>query len=90
MQSMIVKKLLGGIGMSWNYRVVRFINDEMGEYFEIKEVFYDSAGELAGYSEASVFSETFEGLNKCMKMMAEACSKPFIKEEEFFSKEQEG
>jgi hypothetical protein len=87
MQSLVVKKLLGAIGMSWNYRAVRFINDEMGEYFEIKEVFYDKLGELAGYSEASVFSETAEGLKDCLDMMAVALTKPVIKEEEFFSQE---
>lgn len=73
--------------MTWNYRVVQFTNDIVGDYYEIKEVFYDKLGELAGYTEASVFSETVEGLNEALAIMATALSKPVIKEGEFFSKE---
>ena len=73
--------------MTWNYRVVQFTNDVVGEYYEIKEVFYDKLGELAGYSEASVFADTFEGLNNSLEIMATALSKPAIKESEFFTKE---
>ena len=75
-----------GIGMSWNYRVVRFDNEEMGEYFEIKEVFYDKLGELAGYSEASVFSDTYDGLFECLDLMKAATAQPVINEADFFSK----
>jgi hypothetical protein len=75
-----------GIGMTWNYRVVRFENEEMGEYFEIKEVFYDKSGELAGYSEASVFSDTYDGLFECLDLMKAATAKPVIDEKEFFYK----
>jgi len=72
--------------MTWNYRVVRFENDEMGEYFEIKEVFYDKLGEIAGYSEASVFADTYEGLFESIDLMKAATAKPVIDEKDFFSK----
>ncbi len=86
MQNSVARKLLGDIGMTWNYRVVRFTNDVVGEYYEVKEVFYDKLGELAGYSEASVFSDTFEGLNGTLELMSQAISKPVIDDHEFFDK----
>lgn len=86
MQNSIARKLMKGHNMTWNYRVVRFPNDEMGEYFEVKEVFYDKDGGLAGYSEASVFSETFDGLHETLNLFREAFAKPVIREEEFFTK----
>jgi hypothetical protein len=88
MRNSISRKLIGGLGMSWNYRVVRFDNEDVGEYFEIKEVFYDKSGELAGYSEASVFSDTYEGLFEVMDLMKAATAKPVIDESEFFSKKE--
>lgn len=69
--------------MTWNHRVVRFRDDEMGEYYEIKEVFYDKEGGLSGYSEATVLSETFPGLSRQLKMMKTATSKPIIDISEF-------
>lgn len=72
--------------MTWNYRVVRFKNADLDEYYEVKEVFYDKNGDLAGYSEASVCSDTFEGLFNCMELMREATAKPVINEEDFFAK----
>ena len=72
--------------MTWNFRVVRFKNPDLEEYYEVKEVFYDKDGGLAGYSEASVFSETFEGLYECMEMMKAGMAKPVINEEDFFAK----
>ena len=73
--------------MSWNYRVVRFKNEDIDEYFEIKEVFYDKDGNLAGYAEASVFSDTYEGLFEVMELMKSATAKPVIDESEFFVKD---
>jgi hypothetical protein len=70
--------------MTWNHRVVRFEDDEMGEYFEIKEVFYDKDGGLSGYSDATILSESFEGLHEQLDMFKRATSKPVINEFEFF------
>jgi hypothetical protein len=88
MRNSISRKLIGGLGMSWNYRVVRFQNEDMGEYYEIKEVFYDKLGELAGYSEASIFSDTYDGLFEVMDLMKAATAKPVIDEADFFSKKE--
>ncbi len=70
--------------MTWNHRVVRFNDDEMGEYFEIKEVFYDKDGGLSGYSEATIMSDSFDGLHEQIKWFKTATSKPVIDEKEFF------
>lgn len=73
--------------MSWNYRVVHFENDigEDGNYYEIKEVFYDVGGKPVGYSDAVCGSDTYEGLFKCMSMMQSAHAKPVLKESEIFA-----
>jgi hypothetical protein len=70
--------------MTWNHRVVRFNDEEMGEYFEIKEVFYDKNGNPTGYSEASIMSDSFEGLHEQLEWFKTATAKPIINEEEFF------
>lgn len=74
--------------MTWNYRVVRFKTDdeESGEYYEIKEVFYDVSGRPVGYSDANCGSDTYDGLFKCMSMMQSAHAKPTLDEAEFFTK----
>ena len=72
--------------MTWNYRVVRFTEiagDE--EFYEIKEVFYDTSGKPVGYSDAVCGADTYEGLFKCMSMMQSAHAKPVLDEAEFFS-----
>lgn len=72
--------------MTWNYRVVRFteiVGDE--EFYEIKEVFYDTSGKPVGYSDAVCGADTYEGLFKCMSMMQSAHAKPVLDEKEFYS-----
>ena len=74
--------------MTWNYRVVRF-EDVVGddEWYEIKEVFYDTTGKPVGYSDAVCGSDTYDGLFKCMGMMQSAHAKPVLDEAEFHSKQ---
>ena len=79
------------LGMSWNYRVVRFQDEpasasETGEYYEIKEVFYDTLGKPVGYSDANCGADTYEGLFKCMSMMQAAHAKPVLDESEFYAR----
>lgn len=75
--------------MSWNYRVVRFkAEGETEEYYEIKEVFYDTSGKPVGYSDATCGADTYDGLFKVMGMMQSAHAKPTLNEEEFFTKPQ--
>lgn len=73
--------------MTWNYRVVRFKDEaeETGEFYEIKEVFYDTSGKPVGYSDATCCAETYDGLFKVMSMMQSAHAKPTLDEAEFFS-----
>ena len=73
--------------MTWNYRVVRFKDEhaETGEYYEIKEVFYDANGKPVGYSDATCGSDVYDGLFKVMGLMQSAHAKPTLDEAEFFS-----
>jgi hypothetical protein len=74
--------------VSWNYRVVRFIDEAQGEdyeYYEIKEVFYDTNGKPVGYSDANCGADTYEGLFECMSMMQSAHAKPVLDEAEFYT-----
>lgn len=74
--------------MSWNYRVVRFKNNEdIEEYYEIKEVFYDKQGNVSGYTDSSVLSETFEGLLDVLDLMRSATAKAIINEADLPKKE---
>lgn len=73
--------------MSWNYRVVRFEGEEgfeTGEYYEIKEVFYDPLGTPVGYSNATCGADTYDGLFKVMGMMQSAYAKPVLNASDFF------
>ena len=71
--------------MSWNYRVVKFkAEDDTEEYYEIKEVFYDTTGKPVGYSDANCGADTYDGLFKVMGMMQSAHARPVIDEAEFF------
>jgi hypothetical protein len=74
--------------MTWNYRVVKFKDEpesysESGEYYVIKEVFYDTFDKPVGYSDAVCGADTYEGLFKCMSMMQAAHAKPVLNEEDF-------
>ena len=74
--------------MSWNYRVVRFKAEgetDTYEYYEIKEVFYDTSGKPVGYSDAVCGADTYDGLFKVMGLMQSAHAKPVINEDEFFT-----
>lgn len=76
--------------MSWNYRVVRFTDEVGEEYYEIKEVFYDTASKPVGYSDATCGADTYDGLFKVMGLMQSAHAKPVLDEEEFFKGDNNG
>jgi len=76
--------------MSWNYRVVRFKDElpsvsEDGYWYEIREVFYNRDGSLMGHSEASVASDSVEGIMKVLDMMRADAHKAVIDEAEFYT-----
>lgn len=75
--------------MSWNYRIVRFKHPEFEEddYYEIKEVFYDTVGKPVGYSDAPLGADTYDGLFKVAGMMQSAHAKPVLDESDMFKKE---
>ena len=71
--------------MSWNYRVVRFKDEENEEtYYELKEVFYNRDGSLMGYADATVSGESFADIMRVVGMMKRDALRPVINEEEFF------
>jgi hypothetical protein len=73
--------------MSWNYRVVKFNGGEENfdePYYEVKEVYYNSDGSLMGYCDATVSSDTFEGLIEVLDQMKADAHRIIIDEEEFF------
>ena len=76
--------------MTWNYRIVRFKDNlsESREYYEIKEVFYDTDGKPVGYSDALCGSDTYDGLFKTAGLIQSAHAKPVINEEDFINEHQ--
>ena len=76
--------------MSWNYRIVRFKDTDFGEgdygnYYEVKEVFYNTDGKPVGYSDATLGADTYDGLFKVAGLMQSAHAKPVLDESEFFN-----
>lgn len=69
--------------MSWNYRVVRFYDAIEGDYLEIKEVYYNRDGSLAGYCDATVGAESVDGLLDVIDMMLADIKQPIIDEKVF-------
>ena len=71
--------------MTWNFRVVRFKDeDQEGGYrHEFVEVFYNEDGSLMGYSDPYLYSETLEGMQELAARLSDAAANPVIDEEEF-------
>lgn len=69
--------------MSWNYRVVRFIDDEGEDFYEIKEVYYDDDGIPELFGDAVVCGSNFEELWNNMAMFEVALKKPLLEHAEF-------
>ena len=68
--------------MSWSLRVVKTsAKDE--DYYEIREVYFDSMGVLLGHTQATVGGESIEELREYLTWMLESLSKKVIKSEEF-------
>jgi hypothetical protein len=70
--------------MSWNYRVVKFDGAFDEPYYEVKEVYYNRDGSLMGYCDATVASDTFEGIIEVLEQMKADAHRIIIDEEEFF------
>lgn len=68
--------------MSWNYRVVE-VRDGDEQYYEIREVYYNSDGSLLGHCEATAASDSVEGLNEVLDMMRDALTQQVLFSSEF-------
>jgi len=73
--------------MHWNYRVVFMEDDKWGDqWHELREVFYNEAGEPVGHSATTVMGDSPEEINECMQNMGEAVTKPVMKRNDFVGK----
>lgn len=71
---------------TWNYRVMKLIDDDGEHYHQIHEIYYDKKGHPNAYTEnpVSVFSnEGIEGLSSVLEKMAEALTTPVLDASDF-------
>jgi len=69
--------------MTWNYRIIAH-KDGDSYYYEIHEVYYDKTGKPDGYTKnATVGSESIEGIEWSLEKMKECLSKPILSAENF-------
>lgn len=71
--------------MHWNHRVVKHTDkyfheeEEIVEHtYEVHEVYYNSKNEPTGYTDASLTSETMEGLQIELERFAKALTQPVL------------
>lgn len=65
---------------TWNYRVIKSVN-EFGElYYQIHEVYYNKAGELTMHSDypEAACGETLEELRKDLEFMLKSVEEPVL------------
>lgn len=71
---------------TWNYRVMKFVDDEGETYHQIHEVYYDKDGDLKGYTKnpVSLFSsDGVDGLRTSIEKIAAALKKPVLESSDF-------
>ena len=73
--------------MHWNYRIV-FMEDERwgDQWMELREVFYNDAGEPIGHSSTTVIGDSLDDVAECLRLMQEAVEKPVLKHADFIGK----
>jgi hypothetical protein len=64
--------------MTWNLRLVNMSNS-YEDYFEIREVFYDTMGKPVGHSSAFIGGEDRLEIDRYIQMAKEALDKPILK-----------
>lgn len=64
--------------MTWNLRLVNMSNS-YEDYFEIREVFYDTMGKPIGHSNAAIGGEDRLEVDRYIEMAKEALDKPILK-----------
>jgi len=77
--------------MTWNLRLVNMSN-AYEDYFEIREVFYDTMGKPMGHSKAAIGGEDRLEVDRYIELAKLALDKPIIKfaNHENSSKDTEG
>ena len=77
--------------MSWNYRIIKSTEDELGEkYHFLAEVFYNKDGSLMGFSEETqATGESQEEIIDVLEMMLKDAKRfPVVDEKEFYTGKQ--
>ena len=64
--------------MTWNLRLVNMSN-AYEDYFEIREVFYDTMGKPMGHSKAAIGGEDRLEVDRYIELAKLALDKPIIK-----------
>ncbi len=64
--------------MTWNLRLVNMSNP-YEDYFEIREVFYDTMGKPIGHSKAAIGGEDRLEVDRYIELAKLALDKPIIK-----------
>jgi len=64
--------------MSWNLRLVNMSN-KYEDYFEIREVFYDTMGKPIGHSKAAIGGEDRLEVDRYIELAKLALDKPILK-----------
>jgi len=64
--------------MTWNLRLVNMSNP-YEDYFEIREVFYDTMGKPIGHSKAAIGGEDRVEVYRYIELAQEAMDKPILK-----------
>lgn len=63
--------------MSWNYRVVKYVDISGDISYMIHEVYYDKDGKIDGWSADGIspYGSTLEELESCLMLMKDALEK---------------
>lgn len=73
---------------SWNYRLVDMTTPDTANdpWIEMREVFYNSAGEPCGHTRATMGGETMEELEATMDRFDRAFELPVLVEDDFIGR----
>jgi hypothetical protein len=63
----------------WNYRVVKNVDEvTKEEYFNVKEVYYDTVGTPMGFCDSDVGGESLQSIRITLELMSAALDKPIL------------
>ena len=63
--------------MTWNIRLVKS-NTEFGEYYELREVYYNEMGKPCGHIKLHAFGDSRRDLLKYIELIQEATTLPAL------------